>query len=391
MGIGTLKDNLKKHSAALLAGLMLLTVTACNKTDGTSDTTASEVETSATTTQTGTFGFEDEPEENSSEYIVDNEDQAQKIINCSHRNLFGLEKMVLFEDRLVAVFDKDTCDNAGFFISNGNKAIEYIWFSYNNLSSIQPEFDVTKDKDKYILDASCHYEESDLIDPSREVKITGFYVKGEHEGFNVNIYADDLEISLSEENHDSHTMYYDASEKTWSDVTTEIYRQDDSGTDGIDISYDLDLVFGQEQTVYDYDGVTYQVNSYNHELSILVHNTSTETKTIGGTRYLQRINGDDLIDLSRSFRESTYAGTKVKDMPAARIWILGSTDPNQPWQRTPDPQFTLYENETIEIEPGQSLYVEILVMDFYMEHDGIYRLTFGEAELDFELEWEMIW
>jgi len=391
MGIGTLKDNLKKHSAALLAGLMLLTVTACNKTDGTSDTTASDVTTSATTTQTYTFGFEDEPEENSSEYIVDNEDQAQKIINCSHRNMFGLEKIVLFENRMVAVFDKNTCDKSDSFLRKGNKGIEYIWFSFNNLSAVEPEFNVFEDQGKYVLDASCQYEESDLIDPSREVKITGFYVKGEHEGFNVNIYADDLEISLSEENHDSHTMYYDASEKTWSDVTTEIYRQDDSGTDGIDISYDLDLVFGQEQTVYDYDGVTYQVNSYNHELSILVHNTSTETKTIGGTRYLQRINGDDLIDLSRSFRESTYAGTKVKDMPAARIWILGSTDPNQPWQRTPDPQFTLYENETIEIEPGQSLYVEILVMDFYMEHDGIYRLTFGEAELDFELEWEMIW
>lgn len=189
MGIRTLKDNLKKHSAALLSVMMLLAVTSCDKISGTSETTASDATTSATTTQVYTFGFEDEPEENSSEYTVDNEDQAQKIINCSHRNLFGLEKLVLFEDRLVAVFDKNTCDNSGCFIGQGNKAIEYIWFSYNNLSSIQPEFDVTKDKDKYILDASCHYKQSDLIDPTREVKITALYVKGKYESLNIDISA----------------------------------------------------------------------------------------------------------------------------------------------------------------------------------------------------------
>ena len=390
MGIGTLKDNLKKHSAALLSGLMLLTVTACNKTDGTSDTTASDVTTSATTTQVYTFGFEDEPEENSSEYTVDNEDQAQKIINCSHRNLFGLEKLVLFEDRLVAVFDKDTCDNAGCFIGQGNEAIEYIWFSYNNLSSIQPEFDVTQDKAKYILDASCHYEHSDLIDPTREVKITSLYVKGKCESLNIDICANDLEISFYEENYDSHKMYYDASEKSWSDVTTKIYRQDDSGTDGIDISYDLDLVFGQEQTVYDYDGVTYQLSSYGRYVTVQIENKGAEAKTIGGSRYLQRINGDDLIDLGRNGRETTLYEGVVKDLPVAKISVQSGTDPKQSSQRDSS-AYTLYENDTFEIEPGESLLVEIMVIDFDVYKDGIYRLTFGEAQIDFELEWEMIW
>ena len=48
-------------------------------------------------------------------------------------------------------------------------------------------------------------------------------------------------------------------------------------------------------------------------------------------------------------------------------------------------------NETFEIAPGESMYVEILVMDFDMVKDGIYRLTFGDAVIDFELEWEMVW
>lgn len=389
MGIGT--SNLKRIQVALLAVLMLLPVTACNKQNDTTVDTSTET-TAESTSITYTFGFTDEPEENSSEYTVDNEDKAQKVITCSHRNLFGIEKVVLFEDRVAAVFNKNTCDKCGCFIGQGNDAIQYIWVSFNNLSGIEAQFNITEDQGKYILDAACQYEESDLIDPNREVKITGFGIKGVKESIYVDILAGDLEIGFSEENHDTHKMYYDASEETWSEVTTKVYESNnDSDTTGIEITWSLDLIFGQEQQVYEYDGVTYQVQYFGHELSILISNISEETKTVGGTRYLQRVNGEDLIDLGRNSREMNYAGVIVKDMPVAKVWSLGHSDQYSPWDRTPDPQFTLYENETFEIAPGESMYVEILVMDFDMYKDGIYRLTFGDAIIDFELEWEMIW
>lgn len=389
MGIGT--SNAKRIQTALLAVLMLLTVTACNKQDDPTVNTSTET-TAESTAVTYTFGFTDEPEENESEYIIGNEDKAQKVITCSHRNLFGIEKIVLFEDRVAAVFDKNTCDKCGCFIGQGNDAIQYIWVSFNNLSGIEAQFNISEDQGKYILDAACQYEESDLIDPNREVKITGFGINGVKESIYADILAGDLEINFSEENHDTHTMYYDASEKTWSEVTTKVYESNnDSDTTGIEITWSLDLIFGQEQQVYEYDGVTYQVQSYNRELCILIYNKSEETKTIGGTRYLQRVNGDDLIDLGRNGREMNYAGVIVKDMPVAKVWSLGHSDQYSPWDRTPDPQFTLCENETFEIGPGESMYAEILVMDFDMVKDGIYRLTYGEAEMDFELEWKMIW
>lgn len=389
MGIGT--SNLKRIQVALLAVLMLLPVTACNKQGDTTVDTSTETSVESTAI-TYTFGFTDEPEENTSEYTVDDEDKAQKVITCSHRNLFGIEKVVLFEDRLAAVFDKNTCDKCGCFIGQGNDAIQYIWVSFNNLSGIEAQFNITEDQGKYILDAACQYEESDLIDPNREVKITGFGINGVKESIYADILAGDLEIGFSEENHDTHTMYYDASEETWSEVTTKVYESNnDSDTTGIEITWSLDLIFGQEQQVYEYDGVTYQVQYFGHELSILISNISEETKTVGGTRYLQRVNGEDLIDLGRNSREMNYAGVIVKDMPVAKVWSLGHSDQYSPWDRTPDPQFTLYENETFEIAPGESMYVEILVMDFDMVKDGIYRLTYGEAEMDFELEWKMIW
>ncbi len=389
MGIGT--TNLKRIQAALLAAIMLLPVTACNKQNDTTVDTSTETTTESTSI-TYTFGFTDEPEENTSEYTVDDEDKAQKVITCSHRNLFGIEKIVLFEDRVAAVFDKNTCDKCGCFIGQGNDAIQYIWVSFNNLSGIEAQFNISEDQGKYLLDAECQYEDSDLIDPNREVKITGFGIKGMKEYMTVDILAGDLEINFSEENHDTHTMYYDASEKTWSDVTTKVYESNnDSDTTGIEITWSLDLIYDQEQQVYEYDGVTYQVQYFGHELSILISNISEETKTVGGTRYLQRVNGEDLIDLGRNSREMNYVGVIVKDMPVAKVWSLGKVDQYSPWDRTPDPQFTLYENETFEIGPGESMYVEIQVMDFDMYKDGIYRLTFGDAIIDFELQWKMIW
>ena len=145
MGIGT--SNAKRIQAALLAVLMLLPVTACNKQNDTTVDTSTET-TAESTAITYTFGFTDEPEENESEYIIGNEDKAQKVITCSHRNLFGIEKVVLFEDRVAAVFDKNTCDKCGCFIGQGNDAIQYIWVRFNNLSGIEAQFNISEDQSK---------------------------------------------------------------------------------------------------------------------------------------------------------------------------------------------------------------------------------------------------
>lgn len=61
MGIGT--SNLKRIQVALLAVLMLLPVTACNKQGDTTVDTSTETSVESTAI-TYTFGFTDEPEEN---------------------------------------------------------------------------------------------------------------------------------------------------------------------------------------------------------------------------------------------------------------------------------------------------------------------------------------
>ena len=172
----------RRLTAAILTGVMLFTYTACNKASVPDATSSSERKS--------------HDSQKTAEYIVDNEDKAQKVITCPDDNILGLEKIVLFENRMTAVFDKKTSDNSDGFFKKGNKGIEYLWFSFNNLSPMETKYDLTKEDGRYILEASCQYDASDLIDPEREVKITRLFIKGKNESINLEIYADDLEVNL---------------------------------------------------------------------------------------------------------------------------------------------------------------------------------------------------
>ena len=46
-----------------------------------------------------------------SEPLIENEMDAKEIIECSKENMFGLEKIAIFEDRAVAVFDEKICED----------------------------------------------------------------------------------------------------------------------------------------------------------------------------------------------------------------------------------------------------------------------------------------
>ena len=42
--------------------------------------------------------------------LIENEADAKEVIECPKENMFGLEKIALFEDRAVAVFDEKLCE-----------------------------------------------------------------------------------------------------------------------------------------------------------------------------------------------------------------------------------------------------------------------------------------
>ena len=48
----------------------------------------------------------------SCEYKVKNEGKAEKVYTCPSDNMYGLEKIVVFEDGITMVFDKRICDKS---------------------------------------------------------------------------------------------------------------------------------------------------------------------------------------------------------------------------------------------------------------------------------------
>lgn len=385
---------MKRFFAMVIAGAMLISLTACGKTtdkkDASYDPSSNTSSDKTSETTQLTFGFEDEPNNTVSDFPLADEDQAQKVFKCSNNNIFGLEKLALFGDRIVAVFDKDINDKAGGFLNEGTDAIIYSCLSFNNASGTEPYYSILEESGKYVVEAYCHLDQSDLIDPQRETKITRLFIKSEHDVMNIYIYADDLELVLYTESKDKHEQYFNGSENSWDSVRSEYYKPPEDT--GIPISYDLMLkdYWSDDRTV-EYDGVKYTVESFGRYLYVSVENTTDEIKTIGGTRYLQRVKDDMLIDLGRDTREMTYGDTKVKDMTPVTIYEMHYVDEDTPWQRNVEPTYELKENETAEIMPHQQYYAEILVLDFDTYDGGNYRMTFGDAQLDFELRWEMIW
>ena len=50
----------------------------------------------------------------SCECKVENEDKALKVYTCPSDNMYGLEKIVVFEDGITMVFDKRMCDKSEY-------------------------------------------------------------------------------------------------------------------------------------------------------------------------------------------------------------------------------------------------------------------------------------
>lgn len=57
-------------------------------------------------------------------YQVEGEKDALKVYTCSKRNMAGLEKIVMFEDRIVVVFDKKASDGSEYGIDFDKAALK---------------------------------------------------------------------------------------------------------------------------------------------------------------------------------------------------------------------------------------------------------------------------
>ena len=99
---------------------------------------------------------------------IEGEDEAWKVYTYPSDNMFGLEKIVLFEDYAVAVFDVKKCDAGYVPLESLDMDKKYsVTVHMDNLYSYRNgETSLKKRNGKYVLSAGSTYDEAKKIDSS---------------------------------------------------------------------------------------------------------------------------------------------------------------------------------------------------------------------------------
>ena len=122
-----------------------------------------------------------------STYRIDNEEQAVKTYTCAKNNMFGFEKAVVFEDGVVAVFDKRISDGSeyGNMLYDQDRVKLPASANYTNLSSSKISVSKIEEKSgKYFVTMKFEYDEDNKFDPNESIDIIGFNVLGRQITFN---------------------------------------------------------------------------------------------------------------------------------------------------------------------------------------------------------------
>lgn len=333
------------------------------------------------------------------EFEVENEDNALCVYSCPVDNLFGLEKVVIFEDSAAAVFNKKVCDSKnylkyidkyideedyhyGFSVQVDNYFTGMLVFESAESNMIYKS-SVRITDGRYVVTESFNDDERRKIDPEKEFKITGLNVAQQ----SIVINDGDFKLSVTEINDSGKkrviTQSFDASKEKWS----KIQEGEFSGSEtDIVKSYFLRLpAYDEKYDEYscEKDGVKYTLTYFGEYFELEIINRSEETKTIGGDYKLQKLDGEVFRDLPtvenneyyNSFPRVVLYDVKY-DSQETEI-SLGSYD------------------DTIGIEPYQKIHAKLLSLPYNLlasgEYVGEYRLIYGDAVIDFNIELDYAW
>ena len=162
-------------------------------------------------------------------YRVKNEDKAEKVYTCPADNMYGLEKIVVFEDGITMVFDKSICDKSKHTdfdeIEPGDDMFGGHVFMYgNNPTRPHVENSFLVKRGKYVASAFFY---SDL--EMENCKKSNFVLIGMDIRYKY-IDINDGNIILSYEDWETVTdgylvikQQYDASTGKWGEVEKEFF------------------------------------------------------------------------------------------------------------------------------------------------------------------------
>lgn len=162
-----------------------------------------------------------------------NESAAHEVIECPNDNMIGLEKIVIFEDHVVVVLDKQICDDLEYdenkWVGNANN---YTLERY--LDEEDPKFRVHFTNYRSTSSSSIEVINDKYVATIAFGKID-FRLENSDEGFKIyGVRVGDFEIDFDEEKIELeytatgcdimcfYTQVYDRSAKTWGSVDERV-------------------------------------------------------------------------------------------------------------------------------------------------------------------------
>lgn len=116
-----------------------------------------------------------------SEYEVPGEENALEVLTCSKKNLFGFEKAVVFDDRVVVVLDKERFNDAelGNLEDEVRGGEKRFYVTLSNLSQYDnKESSLSMTDEKYVITSYYSYDEKNMKEPGQPVTFAGFSING---------------------------------------------------------------------------------------------------------------------------------------------------------------------------------------------------------------------
>lgn len=155
-------------------------------------------------------------------YKVKNEDKALNVYTCSSDNVFGLEKIVVFEDRVVTVLDKNKFSLIPEDYYRGPISSAHLDNLRSYKSIIEDESSIKTVSGKIVVTTVFGYDEKNIMDPDKDVVVTGISIQDSEITFN----DGNLHLSYSEMGGECemvHWQDYDLSTGTWKRVEETMY------------------------------------------------------------------------------------------------------------------------------------------------------------------------
>lgn len=156
----------------------------------------------------------------------------QRVIEVPNDNMFGIEKISVYKDKGVIVFNKAICDDNIY-----DDDSLYPFYLQDYVDGEKPDFKpkvtnlaygvkdyysskVRVKADRYVVTLSYDDKDSNKLVPDKDMLIYGFVI----DGVRINLYGESIEMKYYSTAYDSmtiYTQYFDSSKGSWSEVEEE--------------------------------------------------------------------------------------------------------------------------------------------------------------------------